>query len=200
MFTGIITDIGTVQDRQQQGDTRFVISCAFAHDSIDMGASIACSGVCLTVVDKGQDDAYGDWFAVDVSAESLSRTTLGDWHEGTEVNLERALRMGDELGGHLVSGHVDGIGSVLEKRKEGDSICLTLSAPDALMPFIAEKGSITVDGVSLTVNGVDANSLNLNIIPHTLYATTLSNLDVGDAINLEIDMLARYVQRLLSTQ
>lgn len=200
MFTGIITDIGTVQDRQQQGDTRFVISCAFAHDSIDMGASIACSGVCLTVVDKGQDDAYGDWFAVDVSAESLSRTTLGDWHEGTEVNLERALRMGDELGGHLVSGHVDGIGSVLEKRKDGDSIRLTLSAPDALMPFIAEKGSITVDGVSLTVNGVDANSLNLNIIPHTLYATTLSNLDVGDAINLEIDMLARYVQRLLSTQ
>lgn len=200
MFTGIITDIGTVQDRQQQGDTRFVISCAFAHDSIDMGASIACSGVCLTVVDKGQDDAYGDWFAVDVSAESLSRTTLGDWHEGTEVNLERALRMGDELGGHLVSGHVDGIGSVLDKRKEGDSIRLTLSAPDALMPFIAEKGSITVDGVSLTVNGVDANSLNLNIIPHTLYATTLSNLDVGDAINLEIDMLARYVQRLLSTQ
>lgn len=200
MFTGIITDIGTVQDRQQQGDTRFVISCAFAHDSIDMGASIACSGVCLTVVDKGHDDVYGDWFAVDVSAESLSRTTLGDWHEGTEVNLERALRMGDELGGHLVSGHVDGIGSVLDKRKEGDSIRLTLSAPDALMPFIAEKGSITVDGVSLTVNGVDANSLNLNIIPHTLYATTLSNLDVGDAINLEIDMLARYVQRLLSTQ
>jgi riboflavin synthase len=200
MFTGIITDIGTVQDKEERGDTRFVISTAFAHDSIDMGASIACSGVCLTVVDKGQDDSYGDWFAVDVSAESLSRTTLGNWHEGTEVNLERALRMGDELGGHLVSGHVDGIGTIASKCREGDSIRLSITAPDALMPFMAEKGSVTVDGVSLTVNSVGENSLNLNIIPHTLYATTLSNLDEGDTVNLEIDLLARYVQRLLKTQ
>lgn len=200
MFTGIITDIGTVQDKEERGDTRFVISTAFAHDSIDMGASIACSGVCLTVVDKGQDDSYGDWFAVDVSAESLSRTTLGNWHEGTEVNLERALRMGDELGGHLVSGHVDGIGTIASKSREGDSIRLSITAPDALMPFMAEKGSVTVDGVSLTVNSVGENSLNLNIIPHTLYATTLSNLDEGDTVNLEIDLLARYVQRLLKTQ
>lgn len=200
MFTGIITDIGTVQDKEERGDTRFVISTAFAHDSIDMGASIACSGVCLTVVDKGQDDSYGDWFAVDVSAESLSRTTLGNWHEGTEVNLERALRMGDELGGHLVSGHVDGIGTIASKSREGDSIRLSITAPDSLMPFMAEKGSVTVDGVSLTVNSVGENSLNLNIIPHTLYATTLSNLDEGDTVNLEIDLLARYVQRLLKTQ
>lgn len=200
MFTGIITDIGTVQDKEERGDTRFVISTAFAHDSIDMGASIACSGVCLTVVDKGQDESYGDWFAVDVSAESLSRTTLGNWHEGTEVNLERALRMGDELGGHLVSGHVDGIGTIASKSREGDSIRLSITAPDALMPFMAEKGSVTVDGVSLTVNSVGENSLNLNIIPHTLYATTLSNLDIGDTVNLEIDLLARYVQRLLKTQ
>lgn len=200
MFTGIITDIGTVQDKEERGDTRFVISTAFAHDSIDMGASIACSGVCLTVVDKGQDDRYGDWFAVDVSAESLSRTTLENWHEGTEVNLERALRMGDELGGHLVSGHVDGIGTIASKSREGDSIRLSITAPDTLMPFMAEKGSVTVDGVSLTVNSVGENSLNLNIIPHTLYATTLSNLDEGDTVNLEIDLLARYVQRLLKTQ
>lgn len=200
MFTGIITDIGTVQDRQEQGDTRFVISTAFAHDSIDLGASIACSGVCLTVTEKGSHAAYGDWFAVDVSAESLSRTTLGSWHEGHEVNLERALRMGDELGGHLVSGHVDGVGTVSGKAKEGDSTRLTLTAPTALMPFIAEKGSITVDGVSLTVNSIGQDSLNLNIIPHTLYATTLSSLDIGDHVNLEIDMLARYVQRLLATE
>lgn len=198
MFTGIITDIGTVQDRREQGDTRFVLSTAFPHDGIDMGASIACSGVCLTVVDKGRHDGYGDWFAVDVSAETLSRTTLGDWREGTEVNLERALRMGDELGGHLVSGHVDGVGTVTEKRKEGDSIRLAVAAPDALMPFMAEKGSVTVDGVSLTVNTVGADSLNLNIIPHTLYATTLSRLDAGDKVNLEIDLLARYVRRLLT--
>ena len=200
MFTGIITDIGTVQDRQEQGDTRFVLSTAFPHGSIDLGASISCNGVCLTVVDKGLDGSYGDWFTVDVSAESLSRTTLGDWHEGTEVNLERALRMGDELGGHLVSGHVDGVGTVTEKRKEGDSVRLTITAPEALMPFMAEKGSVTVDGVSLTVNTVGKDSLNLNIIPHTLYATTLSKLDTGDRVNLEIDLLARYVQRLMTAK
>lgn len=200
MFTGIITDIGTVQDRQELGDTRFILSTAFPHASIDLGASIACSGVCLTVVDKGADAGYGDWFAVDVSAETLSRTTLGDWHEGTEVNLERALRMGDELGGHLVSGHVDGVGTVAEKRKDGDSVRLTIDVPETLMPFMAEKGSVTVDGVSLTVNSIGETSLNLNIIPHTLYATTLSKLDTGDRVNLEIDLLARYVQRLLATK
>lgn len=200
MFTGIITDIGTVQTIESRGDTRFVISTAFNHASIDIGASIACSGACLTVVEKGGNSGYGDWFAVDVSAETLSRTTLGDWQEGHEVNLERALRLGDELGGHMVSGHVDGVGVVRSKQPEGDSVRLSITLPADLMPFMAEKGSVTVDGVSLTVNSVTADSLNLNIIPHTLYATTLSRLAEGDRVNLEVDLIARYVQRLLANK
>lgn len=198
MFTGIITDIGTVQHRKQNGDTRFTLSTAFPHESIDLGASIACGGVCLTVADKGTHDSYGDWFAVDASAETLSCTTLREWKEGREVNLERALKMGDELGGHMVSGHVDGVGTISNKHAEGDSLRLSIDAPPALMPFFAAKGSVTVDGVSLTVNAVTETSLNLNIIPHTLYATTLSNLDTGDTVNLEIDLIVRYVQRLLA--
>lgn len=200
MFTGIITDIGTVQTIESRGDTRFVISTAFNHASIDIGASIACSGACLTVVEKGSHDSYGDWFAVDVSAETLSRTTLGEWQEGREVNLERALRLGDELGGHMVSGHVDGVGVVRSKQPEGDSMRLSITPPADLMPFMAEKGSVTVDGVSLTINSVTADSLNLNIIPHTLYATTLSKLAEGDRVNLEVDLIARYVQRLLANK
>lgn len=200
MFTGIITDIGTVQHRETRGDTRFVLSTAYDHATIDIGASIACNGVCLTVVEKGREKTYGDWFAIEASAETLSRTTLGNWEEGYEVNLERALKMGDELGGHMVSGHVDGVGIVNGKSKEGDSIRLSIAIPEALMPFMAEKGSVTVDGVSLTVNSVASQSLNLNIIPHTLYATTLSALSEGDPVNLEVDMLARYVQRLLASQ
>lgn len=198
MFTGIITDIGTVQTIESRGDTRFVISTAYSHGSIDIGASIACNGACLTVVEKGSDRAYGDWFAVDVSAETLSRTTLGDWREGQEVNLERALRLGDELGGHMVSGHVDGVGIISGKHPEGDSVRLSIIPPAGLMPFMAEKGSVTVDGVSLTINSVTPRSLNLNIIPHTLYATTLSKLAEGDRVNLEVDLIARYVQRLLA--
>lgn len=200
MFTGIITDIGTVQTIESRGDTRFIISTAYNHASIDIGASIACSGACLTVVEKGSDAAYGDWFALDVSAETLSRTTLGDWQEGHEVNLERALRMGDELGGHMVSGHVDGVGIVSGKQPEGDSMRLRITPPVELMPLMAEKGSVTVDGVSLTVNSVTSDSLNLNIIPHTLYATTLSRLAEGDRVNLEVDMIVRYVQRLLENK
>lgn len=196
MFTGIITDIGTIRSREERGDTRFVIGTAYDHASIDMGASISCSGVCLTVVDKGRD-AQGDWFTMEVSAESLSRTTLGNWQQGTTINLERALCMGDELGGHLVSGHVDGVGKVLSRSPEGDSVRFEISAPTSLMPFLAEKGSVTIDGVSLTVNDVTENSCKLNIIPHTLHATTLGKLAVGDAVNLEIDLIARYVQRLL---
>ncbi|MCH2547624.1 MAG: riboflavin synthase [Alphaproteobacteria bacterium] len=197
MFTGIITDIGTVQSKEVRGDSRFIISTAYAHDSIDLGASIACSGVCLTVINKGYDTAYGDWFSVDVSAETLACTTLEKWREGREINLERALRMGDELGGHMVSGHVDGVGKICEKYQEGDSVRMAITAPEEVMRFMAAKGSVTVDGVSLTVNFVTENSLNLNIIPHTLYATTLSRLDVGDKVNLEIDVIARYVQRLI---
>lgn len=197
MFTGIITDIGTVQSREERGDTKFVLSTAYDHAGIDLGASIACSGVCLTVIDKGHDASYGDWFAVEASAETLSRTTLGHWRGGTKVNLERALRMGDELGGHLVSGHVDGVGTVKQREEVGDSVRYSIIAPEALAPFMAEKGSVTVDGVSLTVNSISEMSFNLNIIPHTLYATTLNSLREGDAVNLEIDLIARYVQRLL---
>lgn len=200
MFTGIITDIGTVQHRETRGDTRFILSTAYKHDSIDIGASIACNGVCLTVVDKGRETAYGDWFAIEASAETLSRTTLGNWQEGHEVNLERALRMGDELGGHMVSGHVDGVGTINKRMPEGDSMRLSIAVPEPLVVFMAEKGSVTVDGVSLTINSVESQLLNLNIIPHTLYATTLSALSEGDQVNLEVDMLARYVQRLLATQ
>ncbi len=191
MFTGIVTDIGTVVARETRGDTHFRIQTRYETASIDIGASIACAGVCLTVVQKG-----ADWFAVDVSAESLSRTTLGNWKDGSAINLERSLKVGDELGGHIVSGHVDGVGEVVATRSEGDSLRIDFRAPASLAGFIAEKGSITIDGASLTVNGVDGAVFGVNLIPHTQQVTTLGKLKAGDKVNLEIDVLARYVARL----
>jgi riboflavin synthase len=191
MFTGIVTDIGTVVARETRGDTHFRIRTRYETASIDIGASIACAGVCLTVVQKADD-----WFAVDVSAESLSRTTLGNWQAGTAINLERSLKVGDELGGHIVSGHVDGVGEVVSTQNEGDSLRIDFRAPANLAGFIAEKGSITIDGASLTVNGIDGAVFGVNLIPHTQQVTTLGKLTTGDKINLEIDVLARYVARL----
>ena len=195
MFTGIITDIGRVRAvRQTERDRRYEIETAFDTASVDLGASIACSGCCLTVVETGPD-----WFAVEVSAETLDRTGLGGWTEDHMVNLERALKAGDELGGHIVSGHVDGLGEVLSVTPEGGSRRIGFSAPRALMRLIAEKGSICVDGVSLTVNAVSADAFEVNVIPHTLEATTLGRLQPGDRVNLEIDMLARYLARWQET-
>lgn len=191
MFTGIVTDIGTVIAREQRGDTRFRLRTAFDTASIAIGASIACAGVCLTVVQKGPD-----WFAVDVSAETLSRTTLGGWREGSRINLERSLKVGDELGGHIVSGHVDGVGEVAETRPDGDSLRVVFQVPAAIAGFIAEKGSVCVDGASLTVNEVKGNRFGVNLIPHTREVTTLGDLETGARVNLEIDVLARYVARL----
>jgi riboflavin synthase len=196
MFTGIITDIGTITSAEQRGDLRLVIQCSYKMDGVDLGASIACSGCCLTVVDKG-----ADWFAVDASAETVSKTASGIWAEGSRLNLERALKVGDELGGHIVTGHVDGVGEVLSVEPVGDSHKVTIAAPASLAPYIAEKGSITVDGVSLTVNDVtDASDgrahFTLNIIPHTWDVTTLADLVPGRSVNLEIDVLARYLKRM----
>lgn len=194
MFTGIITDVGRVRRVIPGGDRRIEVETTFDTASIDIGASVACSGCCLTVVEKG-----AGWLAFEVSGETVSKTTLGDWAEGTRINLERALRMGDELGGHVVSGHVDGIGRLVAAADEGGSRRLTFEAPGYLPRFIAPKGSITVDGVSLTVNEVGGRTFGVNIIPHTREQTTLGSLEAGDAVNLEIDMLARYVARLLET-
>lgn len=195
MFTGIITDIGTVTKAEQRGDLRLVIQCGYDMESIDLGASISCSGCCLTVVDKGPN-----WFAVDASAETISKTATGLWTEGRHLNLERALKVGDELGGHIVTGHVDGVGEVLSVESVGDSHRVTVKAPLALAPYIAEKGSITVDGVSLTVNSVTDDTagtrFTLNIIPHTWDVTTLGAMAQGDSVNLEIDVLARYLKRM----
>lgn len=196
MFTGIVTDIGTITTAEQRGDLRLVIQCGYDMGGVDLGASIACSGCCLTVVDKG-----ADWFAVDASAETVSKTAGGLWAQGRRLNLERALKLGDELGGHIVTGHVDGVGEVLSVEPVGDSHKVTIAAPAALAPYIAEKGSITVDGVSLTVNSVtDASDgrahFTLNIIPHTWDVTTLAELAEGRAVNLEIDVLARYLKRM----
>ena len=196
MFTGIVTDIGTITTAEQRGDLRLVIQCSYNMDSVDLGASIACSGCCLTVVDKG-----ADWFAVDASAETVSKTAGGMWTKGRRLNLERALKVGDELGGHIVTGHVDGVGEVLSVEPVGDSHKVTIAAPAQLAPYIAEKGSITVDGVSLTVNSVtDASDgrahFTLNIIPHTWDVTTLAELAEGRTVNLEIDVLARYLKRM----
>lgn len=193
MFTGLITDVGRVAAVERCGDTRFTIATAFDMDTVDLGASIACNGVCLTVVEKDRGR-----FVIDASAETLSKTTLAAWMEGTPVNLERSLRLGDELGGHLVYGHVDGVGEVVAVRPEGDSTRWTFRAPDALARFIAPKGSIAVDGVSLTVNEVDGATFGVNIIPHTRARTTFGSLREGDRVNLEVDMLARYVARLVS--
>lgn len=202
MFTGIVTAIGTITSVVQQGDLRVVIACPFDPAKIAIGASIACSGVCLTVVERG--GVAGDaWFAVDVSAETISRTAQGMWTQGRRLNLEPSLRLGDELGGHIVTGHVDAVGTLADWQPEGASTRLTIAAPAALAPFIAAKGSITVDGVSLTVNLVtdcaDGSALfGLNIIPHTAEVTTLGTLAQGAQVNLEIDTVARYLQRLES--
>ena len=195
MFTGIITDVGRITGVERRGDLRLKIGTAYDTASIDMGASIACSGVCLTVVDKGPD-----WFAVEVSAETLSRTA-GDWAEGTPLNLERALRVGDELGGHIVTGHVDGVGVVVEVTPEGDSTRVVVEARPSLAPYIAAKGSIALDGISLTVNEVEdlpggGIRFGLNIIPHTQEMTTFGTLAIGRALNIEIDVLARYLGRM----
>ena len=191
MFTGIVREIGHVREITQSGDTRIRIGCQRLPDTIDMGASIACSGVCLTVVDLGPD-----WYAVDISAETLEKTTLGDWTVGRRVNLERSLRVGDELGGHIVSGHVDGVAEIVSLQDEGDSTRVTLRAPEALARFIAPKGSVALNGTSLTVNDVNGNEFGINFIPHTKEVTTWGDAKVGDRVNLEIDTLARYVARL----
>ncbi len=191
MFTGIITDVGRVRAVERQGDTRFTVETAFAMETVPIGASIANNGVCLTVVEKGPG-----WFAVQASAETLSKTTLGGWGEGTRINLERALKVGDELGGHIVSGHVDGVATVVDVRPDGESKRFTFEAPANLAKYIASKGSVALDGVSLTVNEVDGARFGVNIIPHTQDATTFGALKAGDRVNLEIDMLARYVARL----
>lgn len=196
MFTGIVTDVGRVRRIQATArDHRYEIETAFDTATVDLGASISHAGCCLTVTEKGPG-----WFAVEVSGETLSKTTLGGWGEGTRVNMERAAKLGDELGGHLVSGHVDGLGTVVSITPEGGSHRLVIEAPTPLHRYIAAKGSITVDGVSLTVNTVEGRSLGLNIIPHTWDHTTLGGLQVGNSVNLEIDMLARYLARWQETQ
>ena len=191
MFTGIITDVGRVRAVERQGDTRFTIETAFDTETIAIGASIAHNGVCLTVIEKGPGT-----YVIQASGETLSKTTLGGWEPGTRVNLERALKVGDELGGHIVSGHVDGVGRLLSIRPEGESLRLTFEAPATLAKYIAPKGSVAIDGVSLTVNEVDGSRFGVNIIPHTQTATNFGGLKEGDPVNLEIDMLARYVARL----
>ncbi len=195
MFTGIITDIGTVVGIERRGDLRVRIATRYDTATIDLGASIACSGVCLTVVDKG-----ADWFAVDVSGETVSRTAQDQWSEGLRFNLERALKLGDELGGHIVTGHVDGVGEIASVEADGDSQRVVIAAPRELAPYLAAKGSITVDGISLTVNDVadtaDGVRFGLNVIPHTAAMTTLDTIAPGRAVNLEIDVLARYLGRM----
>jgi riboflavin synthase len=197
MFTGIITDIGTVRSAEQRGDLRLTISCSYDLESVELGASIACSGVCLTVVDKG-----ADWFAVDVSAETLAHTASGTWVEGASLNLERSLRVGDEIGGHIVSGHVDGIADVLGVCPEGDSKRIGLAVPLGLGRHIAPKGSVSINGVSLTVNDVDEvedrTHFSINIIPHTAAHTNLGTLKPGKHCNVEIDVLSRYLARMIA--
>jgi riboflavin synthase len=200
MFTGIVTDVGTVRSVEQRGDLRLQVQTGYDLDTVDLGASIACSGVCLTVVDKGED-----WFAVDVSAETVSRTAADQWREGARLNLERSLRLGDELGGHIVTGHVDAVAEVVGVCPEGDSTRIGVSVPRALGPMIAPKGSISLDGVSLTVNDVrDAEDgtthFSINIIPHTAQNTTLGEIKPGRQLNVEVDVLARYIDRMLAAR
>jgi riboflavin synthase len=200
MFTGIVTDVGTVRSAEQRGDLRLVIATGYDMDSVDLGASIACSGACLTVVDKGED-----WFAVDVSAETVSKTAADHWREGARLNLERSLRLGDEVGGHIVTGHVDAVGTVATVSPEGDSKRVGISVPGALGPMIAAKGSVALDGVSMTVNDVrDAGNattlFSVNVIPHTGDHTTLGELAPATQLNVEVDVLARYIDRMLATR
>ena len=200
MFTGIVTDVGTVRSVEQRGDLRLQISCGYDLTTIDLGASIACSGVCLTVVDKGED-----WFAVDVSGETVSRTAGDLWREHGRLNLERSLRLGDELGGHIVTGHVDAVGTVVGVCPEGDSTRIGVSVPRQLGAMVATKGSITLDGVSLTVNDVrevedGSTHFSVNIIPHTARHTTLGDLAAGRQLNVEVDVLARYIDRMMAAR
>ncbi|MEM5467771.1 MAG: riboflavin synthase [Celeribacter marinus] len=194
MFTGIITNVGHVLELEQKGDLRARIGCDYDVDGIDIGASIACSGVCLTVIALGT--APQNWFDVQISAESVSKTNIRDWAVGSALNLERALRLGDELGGHIVSGHVDGVATIVSMTDEGESTRFVFDAPEALAKFVAPKGSVALDGTSFTVNEVDGCRFGVNIIPHTQQVTTWGAASVGDVINLEIDTLARYVARL----
>src|SRR5262245_61326600 len=196
MFTGIITSLGEVVAIERRGDLRMAIASDYHPEGIAIGASIACSGVCLTVVEVGPDAARRSRFAVDVSAETLARTTLGRWQPGTPVNLERSLKLGDELGGHLVFGHTDGVATISHLESKGDSVIFRFAAPPALAPFIADKGSIALDGTSLTVNEVAGSEFSVNIIPHTRSVTSFGTRRVGDLVNVEVDMLARYVARL----
>jgi riboflavin synthase len=195
MFTGIVTDVGRVRHIEKHGDTHVVISTGYDPSTIEIGASIACSGACLTVVDKGTPKDR--WFAVTLSGETLSKTTLAGWKVGDSVNLERPMRVGDEFGGHIVSGHVDGTAEVKQVAAEGESTRVTFEAPANLARFIAPKGSVALDGVSLTVNEVDGVRFGVNIIPHTQKVTTFGKLKPGMKVNLEIDLLARYVARLV---
>jgi riboflavin synthase len=192
MFTGIVTDVGHVRAVEKRGDTRFVIATHYPIGDVAIGASIACSGPCLTVVEKGTDS-----FSVDASAETLARTTAGAWREGTPINLERALKMGDELGGHLLTGHVDAVATLETRKPEGDSLRLTFRVPPPYDRAIASKGAVALDGVSLTVNDVEGAVFGVNIIPHTQRETTLGALRPGDRVNLEIDLIARYLARLV---
>jgi riboflavin synthase len=197
MFTGIITDIGTIDAIEHRGDLRVRIATAYDTASVDLGASISCSGVCLTVIDKGPG-----WFTVDVSGETVSRSAQGQWSQGRKLNLERAMKLGDELGGHIVTGHVDGVAEVASVEPVGDSRVIAFRVARDLAPFVATKGSVTVDGVSLTVNtvsdGADGTTFTVNIIPHTQAVTTLGALEAGQAVNIEIDVLARYLNRMQS--
>ncbi|MBI1329334.1 MAG: riboflavin synthase [Alphaproteobacteria bacterium] len=197
MFTGIVTDVGEVRHVEQRGDLHVVIATHYDVSQIDMGASIACSGACMTVVDKGS--TKDRWFAFTASGETLSKTTLGSWKPGTKVNLERPMRVGDELGGHIVTGHVDGVADIVEIKPDGESTRLTFQVPVALARFIAPKGSVCIDGVSLTVNDVDGARFGVNIIPHTQKVTTLGGAKRGGKVNLEVDLMARYVARLVKS-
>lgn len=194
MFTGIVTDIGEVLEVERRGDLRARIGTGYDVGGIDIGASIACDGVCLTVIALGT--APRNWFDVEISAESLSKTNLGNWGPGSRINLERALKVGDELGGHIVSGHVDGLAEVVGLRPEGDSLRVTFRAPHALAGFIAPKGSVALNGTSLTVNEVEGTDFGINFIPHTQKATTWGGVKLADRVNLEVDTMARYVARL----
>jgi riboflavin synthase len=197
MFTGIVSDVGTVRSAEQRGDLRLTIACGYDMRTVELGASIACSGVCLTVVDKGDD-----WFAVDISGETLSRTAPSLWREGARLNLERPLRVGDELGGHFVTGHVDCVGQVVGVCPEGGSAQIGIAIPTDYAPLIAAKGSVTLDGVSLTVNEVHeaadgTTHFSVNIIPHTSHCTSLGDMAAGRQLNVEIDVLARYLDRMI---
>lgn len=200
MFTGIVTDMGEVIAIEQRGDTRLTIATAYDPETIALGASIACSGCCLTAVEAGRLKDGRGFFAVDASAETLARTTLGKWKIGTRINLERPLKMGDELGGHVVSGHVDDVGEIVSILPEGDSLRFRFRVSPEIARFIATKGSVSLDGTSLTVNEVEGNEFGVNIIPHTRAVTTWGKARAGDRVNVEIDMLARYVARLSETR